>query len=616
MRRGQCEWGVAALWLLAGVSTLATGGAQAEPSASQSSHVAPTTHGAPVPIPRDALPALQSLDISQGPALAPPENAPAPNQPARVALRPTPAKSPATGDETMSEKPTTTDEEPQGARPFVPRWLPPSAAISEAFGAHNESSTTSSAPRSTTLPTPSGGSTTPAPSTMPLLEPPVESESVGSTASTPAPFEADGPARPLASDSKADEKRATPAPREVTTEPKTAPRPEVRSEPTGEATRRVAPPEPRVTAAPLKPLTRNEIYLRNKMRKVLNYYYQKPLNSAQHDTWEVMHGVLAYGLDSRIRQGGPRGEPITAIGWLCYNRPCKQKQLLQLNDEGEIRALYGVGLQGHMGQFLAMLAQSNVDRNYPIQVDGKMFTIEDLIVAEQKTCYSGTELTFKLISLMHYLPSDSTWLNDRGETWSIERLIEEELKQPIRSAACGGTHRLAGLSLAARKRELRGEPLDGVWAQAADFTESYEQYAYRLQNSDGSFSTQWFKGSEADRDIDRRIKTSGHILEWLIYQSTDEELDSSRLVRGVNYVTNLLYSNSDRQWEIGPQCHALHALQLYNQRKFVPYDEAAPMAGSSRGDQTAQAGRGQSAPKSNSANPSRQTRQSPGRSYR
>src|SRR5690606_21608210 len=127
--------------------------------------------------------------------------------------------------------------------------------------------------------------------------------------------------------------------------------------------------------------------------------------------------------------------------------------------------------------------------------------------------------------------------------------------------------------------------------EAAEFTESYEQYAYRLQNSDGSFSTQWFKRSEADRDIDRRIKTSGHILEWLIYQSTDEELDSTRRVRGVNYVTNLLYSHSDREWEIGPHCHALHALQLYNQRKFAPYDTASPVAGSEESERTARSGR-------------------------
>lgn len=333
------------------------------------------------------------------------------------------------------------------------------------------------------------------------------------------------------------------------------------------------PPADVAPVEPLKPLTRNQIYLRNKMRKVLSYYYRKPLNSRDHDAWEAMHGMLAYGLHSRIRNGGPRGESVTAIGWLCYNNACKRKQLMRLNDEGEIRAQYGVGLQGHMGQFLAMLAQCNVDTSYPIRVDGKEFTIVDLIESEKETCYTNTELTFKLIGLMHYLPSGTTWVNDQGDAWSIERLIEEEVKQPVRGAACGGTHRLGGLSLAVKRRVQRGEPVDGAFKKAEEFTNRYEQYAYRLQNSDGSFSTEWFRGPGAERDINRRCRTSGHLLEWLLYQADEEELTGYRTVKGVNYLTNLLYSNSGNEWEIGPLCHALHALTIYDERVFQPHDQ-------------------------------------------
>lgn len=357
-----------------------------------------------------------------------------------------------------------------------------------------------------------------------------------------------------------------PKPKAEASTPRPAEESVAQDQPTAAATK-VAPVEP------LKPLTRNQIYLRNKMRKVLSYYYRKPLNSRDHDAWEAMHGMLAYGLHSRIRNGGPRGESVTAIGWLCYNNPCKRKQLMRLNNEGEIRAQYGVGLQGHMGQFLAMLAQCNVDTSYPIRVDSKEFTIVDLIESEKETCYTNTELTFKLIGLMHYLPSDSTWVNDQGDAWSIERLIEEELQQPIRGAACGGTHRLGGLSLAVKRRAQRGEPVDGAFKKAEEFTKRYQQYAYRLQNSDGSFSTEWFRGPGAERDINRRCRTSGHLLEWLLYEADEDELTSYRVVKGVNYLTNLLYSNSSNQWEVGPLCHALHALTIYDQRMFAPYDE-------------------------------------------
>jgi len=334
---------------------------------------------------------------------------------------------------------------------------------------------------------------------------------------------------------------------------------------------------PKPAAKPLQPLSRNQRQLRNKLRKVLTYYYRQPLNSREHDAWEAMHGMLAYGLKSRIR-GGRNGKTTTSIGWLCYNNPCKRKQLLRLNEEGEIRAQYGVGLQGHMGQFLAMLAQCNLGREYPIRVSGREFTVEDLITSEQQTCYPNTELTFKLIGLMHYLPSDSEWVNDRGENWSITRLIEEELKQPIRGVACGGTHRLGGLSLAVRKRAERGEPIDGAFLKAAQFTRRYERYAFHLQNSDGSFSTEWFRGPGRESDINRRVRTTGHLLEWLIYQVSDEHLESYRVVKGVNYLTNLLYQNTRNEWEVGPISHALHALALYDQRIFKPHDVVGPLA--------------------------------------
>ena len=150
---------------------------------------------------------------------------------------------------------------------------------------------------------------------------------------------------------------------------------------------------------------------------MLKGYYRKQLNSRDNDPWEVMHGMLAYGVHSRIRQGGPRGEPITSVGWLCYNKPCKGQTLMYVTPQGEVRAKYGVGLQGHLGQLLAMLAQCHVSADYPIHVGKHEFTIHDLIEAEKKTCYPKSELTFKLIALQHYLDLNDTWVNDQGVEW-------------------------------------------------------------------------------------------------------------------------------------------------------------------------------------------------------
>jgi hypothetical protein len=114
--------------------------------------------------------------------------------------------------------------------------------------------------------------------------------------------------------------------------------------------------------------------------------------------------------------------------------------------------------------------------------------------------------------------------------------------------------------------------VDGEYARAAEFVEKYHKYAFSLQNRDGSLSTQWFRGRGEDLDINRRIKTTGHILEWLCYSLSDEELRDERTIRAVSYLANLMYSKYNTEWEVGPMCHAIHALLLYDERVFQPFD--------------------------------------------
>lgn len=308
--------------------------------------------------------------------------------------------------------------------------------------------------------------------------------------------------------------------------------------------------------------------LRKRVQTALAHYYKNwTLNTRDHSPWEVMHAIVAYGVDTRLHKGTPGGPTTTAIGHLCFSGICNNQPILTIRG-GKLYALRGPGVQGHSGQFLAILAQSYLQRDYPLYVGGQEFTLEDLIKAEQLDCESGTELTFKLIALMHYLPSDATWVNFQGQTWSLDRLVREEIVQPVRGAACGGTHRLMGLSYALRKREQRGEPITGVYADARKYIDQYHRYTFGLQNKDGSFSTAWFVRPEARNDLDRRLQTTGHTLEWLCFSLTDEQLRDPRIVKSVRYVTDLLLNERISEWEVGHLGHALHALQIYNERVF------------------------------------------------
>ncbi|HEY5313275.1 MAG TPA: hypothetical protein VIK18_12180 [Pirellulales bacterium] len=319
--------------------------------------------------------------------------------------------------------------------------------------------------------------------------------------------------------------------------------------------------------------------LRANVRRTLRVYTGPRLNSRDHTPWELLHSIIAYGVHSEVREGGPEGRVINAIGCLCYNFPCHGYRLLDVQ-EGRLVARKGVGVQGHQGQLLAILAQSHVPKDYSLLVGARKFTVADLIESEKQLCETDMELTFKLISLAHYLDSDASWKNFQGQNWSIQRLIREEIKAPIVGAACGGTHRLMGLSYAVHKRIESGKPLSGEFQRAKTYTDDFHAYTYKLQNSDGSFSTDWFRAAAASSDVGRRLQTTGHILEWLVYSLPADELTDPRIVRAVTYLSGMLLADVQHPWEIGTLGHGLHALVLYDQRVFKPLEglDTSPLA--------------------------------------
>ncbi|MCO6455586.1 MAG: hypothetical protein J5I93_09855 [Pirellulaceae bacterium] len=310
--------------------------------------------------------------------------------------------------------------------------------------------------------------------------------------------------------------------------------------------------------------------LRNEIRTCLNHYYHEVEDVNERSPWGIMHALIAYGVHTQVRAGGRN---VNAIGWLCWNQPCRGQRLFSAPN-GRLSTQNGPGVQGHEGQFLAMLAQSRVPIDFELRVDGHRFTVADLVEFEQRTCRPNSELTFKLIGLSHYLESDAQWVNDRGERWDIPRLIQEELRQPVIGAACGGTHRMMGFSYAVRKREQRDEPVEGQWLRARKYVDSYHDYTLKLQNPDGSFSTDWFRSRANSPDLARRVQTTGHILEWLVYSLPEDQLTDPRVVRGIQYLTRLMLQH--RSWEVGPKGHALHALVLYDERVFGGWLDGPP----------------------------------------
>ncbi|XZE19216.1 hypothetical protein SH449x_004529 [Pirellulaceae bacterium SH449] len=302
-----------------------------------------------------------------------------------------------------------------------------------------------------------------------------------------------------------------------------------------------------------------------KAQACLDHYLNFPESTSVRSPWAVMHALLPFGGDYEMVHGNQR---VNAIGWMCHNGTCRTQRIFTPVRGGFVPNIGG-GVQGHAGQFMAILAQCGVPLDYPIQVGAQKYTVEDLVRYEMATCREKSELTFKLIGLSYYLDSNKQWRSNDGKVWSIPKLIAEELAQPIKGAACGGTHRLMGFSFAVKQRTSQGLPIDGQYARADKFVREYVEYAWQLQNADGSFSTSWLEGRADEPNEERKVQTTGHILEWILFTVPDADVHQARVQKSIDFLLTKIYDKKEYKWPIGPRGHATRAVSLYLNR----YDE-------------------------------------------
>lgn len=301
----------------------------------------------------------------------------------------------------------------------------------------------------------------------------------------------------------------------------------------------------------------------------ISYYAENPESVAARSPWAVMHAILPYGANAELVYKNQR---VNAIAWMCANKVCKTQSIFTPVGNS-FKPNVGGGVQGHEGQFLAILAQSGVSSSYPLYVSNQKFTVSNLVQYEMATCKPKTELTFKLIGLTYYLGTKQAWRSRDRQVWNVERLLSEELAQPVNGAACGGVHRLMGIHIAVKQRLEEGQPLNGKFAVADKYIRDYKDYAWSLQNPDGSFSTNWFESRGMENNDERKVQTTGHILEWLIFSSTPEELKAHRTDAAIDFLLSKIYDKRDYKWPIGPRGHAMRAIVLY-QAKCLDGEES------------------------------------------
>ncbi len=90
-----------------------------------------------------------------------------------------------------------------------------------------------------------------------------------------------------------------------------------------------------------------------------------------------------------------------------------------------------------------------------------------------------------------------------------------------------------GLSYALMMRRRYELPITGHWARADVYINDFVQYAWTLQNPDGSFSTDWFEGRANEPNMERKVSNDGPYLEWLIFTLPADQLQDPRIAKSI-----------------------------------------------------------------------------------
>jgi hypothetical protein len=292
-----------------------------------------------------------------------------------------------------------------------------------------------------------------------------------------------------------------------------------------------------------------------------------------HAFWTVFHGILGMGIENTTLYNPETKKRVNAIDYICDGGEIRGLQFLPTKDGLDVvdtrtRPDLQFVAQGHQDQFIAEMAQWGMAKTRKFKVGGQTYTFEDFL-KHSKARASVTkeqELSWAIIVIAQYDGTEYAWVNGLGEKLHLRDVVRYEVNASITEAACGGTHRLFGLTWAYHLHLRNGGQTDGVWKDVETKIAEYKQRAREMQNPDGAFSTAYFKAKENQPNAELRIGTTGHIVEWLALAMTDAELKAPWMQKAVHALAMQILELRNDPIDGGALYHAAHGLHIYHER--------------------------------------------------
>jgi hypothetical protein len=310
--------------------------------------------------------------------------------------------------------------------------------------------------------------------------------------------------------------------------------------------------------------------LKERVEAALEHVHRRDLLTT-HAFWTIFHGILGTGLDATLLNP-ETGQRVNAIEYIRTGGEVRGLQFIPTRHGLDVRIGPQFVGQGHQDQFVAEMVQWGLSPETKFTVLGRDYTFADFLHhSKMRTSVkSGQELSWAIVIIGQFDGVDATWTNEEGDKLRFEDVLRYELNEPIDSAACGGTHRLFGLTWVYHLHLQRGGKTEGIWKEVADKIARYQGLAKKYRNLDGSFSTKYLAGPGNVHDVQLRISTTGHVFEWLALSLPDVELRAAWVQEAANALSLLILDSQGSPIEGGALYHATHGLHIYHDRVFGP----------------------------------------------
>jgi len=231
----------------------------------------------------------------------------------------------------------------------------------------------------------------------------------------------------------------------------------------------------------------------------------------------------------------------------------------------------------HRDDILATIAESGVPLDAALITRDGATTVRALLDSTMRRFHFGQhEYEWSTISYARYLFPRREWVNQYGESITLERLIENLYQRPLHHGPCNGLHRLEALVVLYRADEEARVLSPRTRALMLTHMKRVSQLLAAAQHPDGYWTRRWPLGARAagdrGRELYSKILVTGHHLEWLALAPPEVQPPREQIVRAAQWLTRAMLAVDDKELSkaYGPFSHAVRALCLW--RAKDPYE--------------------------------------------